>query len=101
MKAKAATASAGTSNDATISDINQRIGKLAVTLKSASINQNNGKSRNGNPGTLRRRMPGYPKTAQITLQINSGDQRYQLWVPSGQDRNLTSLITVADGAIVG
>ena len=48
---KAATASAGTSKNPTISDISERIDKLAVILKSASLNQNNRKNRNGNPGT--------------------------------------------------
>ena len=50
-KEKAATASAGTSKSPTISDINERIDKLVVFLKSASLNQNDRKGRNGNLGT--------------------------------------------------
>ena len=59
VKAKTATASTGTSKKPTISDINERIDKLAVILKSESLNQNNGKNMNGNLGT-HKKNPGVP-----------------------------------------
>ena len=42
VKAKAVTATAGISKNTTISNIKERIDKLVVILKSASLNQNNG-----------------------------------------------------------
>ena len=58
VKAKSATACVGTSKNSTISDINERIDKLTVILKSASLNQNNRKSRNGNLGAPKKKNPG-------------------------------------------
>ena len=63
VKAKAATANSGTSKNPTISDINERIDKLAVILKSESLNQNNGKGRNGNLGTPKKKNPRVPQNS--------------------------------------
>ena len=49
VKAKAATASAGTSKNPAIGDISERIDKLVVIFMSASLNQNNSKNSNGYP----------------------------------------------------
>ena len=64
IKTKAATASAGTSKDPIISDINERIDMVAVILKSASLNQNNGKSRNWNLGTPKKKNSGVPQNRE-------------------------------------
>ena len=72
VKAKAATASACTSQNPAISDISERIDKLVVILKSASLNQNNRKNRNGNLGTPKKKNPRVPQNS-----VNNSQNKFQ------------------------
>ena len=70
-----------------------------VTLKLASLNQNNGGNRNRHQGTPKNKNPRVPQNSVNNSPSKFCVQRHQLQVPSGQDRNPMSEITVVVGAI--